>query len=186
MGCVFELRAFGRLMPRAVSVGLAVGCLIGQHVGRWLDDAACLYAKFLSIHRKKLVPADKTFDESKEIWPMSQVPLENVRDSHKIPSKNVGVSHKAPGKNVGARGRGAGASQAFRFSGTSARALVGACEWLFQLAGIPQLSLIRYRFPVAGGLGRCAGRAAVARPYACARERFAKAYGCVKGCAVWE
>ena len=75
---------------------------------------------------------------------------------------------------------------AFRFGGTSARVLLDACEWLFQLAGIPQLSLVRYRFPVAGGLGRSAGRAAVARPYACARERFAKAYGCVKGCAVWE
>lgn len=126
------------------------------------------------------------FDSSKEIWPMSQVPLENVGVSHKVPSKNVGISHKAPGKNVGAREQDAGAGQAFRFSGISTRALVGACEWLFQLAGIPQLSLIRYRFPVAGGLGRCAGRAAVARPYACARERFAKAYGCVKGCAVWE
>ena len=67
MGCVFELRAFGRLMPRAVSVGLAVGCLIGQHVGRWLVGAACLYATFLSIHRKKLVPEAKTFDSSKEI-----------------------------------------------------------------------------------------------------------------------
>lgn len=66
------------------------------------------------------------FDSSKEIWPMSQVPLENVGDSHKV-----------PGKNVGAREQGAGAGQAFRFSGTSARALVGACEWLFQLAGIP-------------------------------------------------
>ena len=115
------------------------------------------------------------FDSSKEIWPMSQVPLENVGDSHKV-----------PGKNVGAREQGAGAGQAFRFSGTSARALVGACEWRFQLAGISQLSLVRYRFPVAGGLGRSAGRAAVARPYACAHERFAKAYGCVKGCAVWE
>ena len=76
--------------------------------------------------------------------------------------------------------------RAFRFGDTSVRVLLNAREWRFQLAGISQLSLIRYRFPVAGDLGRCAGRAAVARPYACARERFAKAYGCVKGCAVWE
>lgn len=54
-----------------------------------------------------------------------------------VPPENVGVSHKVPRKNVGVSGQGAEASQAFRFSGTSARALVGACEWLFQLAGIP-------------------------------------------------
>ena len=53
------------------------------------------------------------FDSPKEIWPMSQVPPENVGDSHKVPSKNVGVSHKVPGKNVGAREQDAGAGRPF-------------------------------------------------------------------------
>lgn len=66
-------------------------------------------------------------------------------------------------------------ARAFRFGSTSARVLLNAREWPFKLAGISQLSLVRYRFPIAGGLGQSAARAAVARPNAYAHKRLAKA-----------